>query len=308
MPPKTSAARTSDRSTPRSDGVSEVDVDLPDRPVEPERAGPVDRADRPEGTRSDRPRPPVPARCAARPGAGRTPRSRAARESDRSPCSSPTPMQTGIARSSSRRAGRKPSPRFASVVGQAHTVDPPAASRSSSWSVTWVACTIVVRSVKMPDVGQQLDRPHAVLGQALVDLARAARWRGCAPPCRWSCAYAAISSSQSRGSARTLCGARPTAALGGELLHPRQVVGDRGVAEPPLPLGGRLPGARAGVGAHQQHDLDAGVAGGGNAGLGHRVAVGVGRPARTGGAGSGTRRPPCTRRPPSRRRGGSATG
>ena len=82
------------------------------------------------------------------------------------------PMQRGMPRWSMRAAGRKPSARSASVVGHAQTVVPLCASRSSS-------APSRVRRVDDGDVAaeaagafQQLDRPAAVLGQALLDLAR----------------------------------------------------------------------------------------------------------------------------------------
>ena len=83
------------------------------------------------------------------------------------------------------------------------------ASRSSSAPSACVAWTTVVRSAETAAACEQLDRPHAVLGEALLDLARLlvgvdverqALPRGVRP----------ISSSQSRGQARTECGATPT--------------------------------------------------------------------------------------------------
>ena len=81
-------------------------------------------------------------------------------------------MQSGIPRSSRPSSGGKPSPRFASVVGQRQTPAPCSASRSSSRASACVAWTIVVRGPRQPGLGEELDRPEAVLGEALLDLAR----------------------------------------------------------------------------------------------------------------------------------------
>ncbi len=68
----------------------------------------------------------------------------------------------------------------------------------------------------------------------------------------------------------------PDAALPGQRLDPRQVRRHVRIAEAGLALGRWLAGTGAGVGTHQQHDLDAGIAGGRHGGLGHRVGVVVG--------------------------------
>ena len=59
-------------------------------------------------------------------------------------------MQRPMPRWRSRSTGRKPSPRFASVVGQAQTRAPAWPSRSSSRPSACVACTTVVRAVRQP--------------------------------------------------------------------------------------------------------------------------------------------------------------
>ena len=82
------------------------------------------------------------------------------------------PIERGMPRCSIRAAGRNPSARSASVVGQAQTVAPLSASRSSSAPSACVAWTTVVVRAEAAGVGQQLDRAAAVLGQALLDLAR----------------------------------------------------------------------------------------------------------------------------------------
>ena len=72
------------------------------------------------GPRRPRPR----ARCAGRSGGARSPRSRAPPRTDRGARWSRRRTRRGTPRSQSSAAGRKPSPRLASVVGQAHTVVP----------------------------------------------------------------------------------------------------------------------------------------------------------------------------------------
>ena len=82
------------------------------------------------------------------------------------------PMQSGILRCSIRAAGRKPSARSASVVGQAQTVVPLCGEQVELG-------TVGMRRVHDGDVRsetagalQQLDRPAPVLGEALLDLPR----------------------------------------------------------------------------------------------------------------------------------------
>ena len=82
------------------------------------------------------------------------------------------PIESGMPRCSIRAAGRNPSARSASVVGHAQTVAPVSASRSSSAPSACVAWTTVVWVAEAAGTGEQLDRPAAVLGQALLDLAR----------------------------------------------------------------------------------------------------------------------------------------
>ncbi len=81
-------------------------------------------------------------------------------------------MQSAIPRCSIRAAGRNPSARSASVVGQAQTVVPLWPSRSSSAPSAWVAWTTVDVRAEAAGAVEQLDRPAAVLGEALLDLAR----------------------------------------------------------------------------------------------------------------------------------------
>ena len=81
-------------------------------------------------------------------------------------------MQTGMPRCSIRAAGMKPSARSASVVGHAQTVVPLCASRSSSAPSACVAWTTVTCGPQAAGALEQLDRPAAVLGEALLDLPR----------------------------------------------------------------------------------------------------------------------------------------
>ena len=60
------------------------------------------------------------------------------------------PMQSGIPRVATRSAGRKPSPRSASVVGHAQIVAPWRRGDRARHRSACVACTIVVRSVRQP--------------------------------------------------------------------------------------------------------------------------------------------------------------
>ena len=62
------------------------------------------------------------------------------------------PMQSGIPRWSTRIAGMKPSPRSASVVGQAQIVEPLSRNRSSSAPLACVAWTTVVCGLKPGEV------------------------------------------------------------------------------------------------------------------------------------------------------------
>ena len=82
------------------------------------------------------------------------------------------PMHMPMPRSQSSCTGAKPSPRLASVVGQTQTRAFASASRSSSLRVG-VGC-MDDRRVRAEAAGlrQQLERAQAVLGEALLDLAR----------------------------------------------------------------------------------------------------------------------------------------
>ena len=81
-------------------------------------------------------------------------------------------MQSRMSRWRTRTAGRKPSPRSASVVGHAQIVEPLSRSRSSSAPFACVACTTVVRSPRQPQSASSSIGRRAVLGEALVDLPR----------------------------------------------------------------------------------------------------------------------------------------
>ena len=58
------------------------------------------------------------------------------------------------------------------MVGQVATIAPASASNEMSRSLTWMPWTIVVRSPEEAGAVEQLDRRAAVLGLALVQLAR----------------------------------------------------------------------------------------------------------------------------------------
>ena len=81
-------------------------------------------------------------------------------------------MQSGIPRCSTRIAGRKPSPRSASVVGQAQIVEPAVAEQVELGAVGVRRVDDRRPLAEAARVGEQLDRAHAVLGEALLDLAR----------------------------------------------------------------------------------------------------------------------------------------
>ena len=74
---------------------------------------------------------------------------------------------------------RRPSPRLASVLGQSTTPAPLRATASISAGVAWVAWTSCQRASSSAFARQPLDRPRAGGGEAVVDLARSARRRGC---------------------------------------------------------------------------------------------------------------------------------
>ena len=82
------------------------------------------------------------------------------------------PMQSGIPRSRTRATGRKPSPRFASVVGQTQIAR---AGLGEEVELALVGVRGVDDRRPRPEaagLGQELDRPEAVLGEAFLDLAR----------------------------------------------------------------------------------------------------------------------------------------
>ena len=81
-------------------------------------------------------------------------------------------MQSGIPRWRTRTAGRKPSPRSASVVGQAQIVAPLSRSEVELGAVGVCRVDDGRALAEAAASGEQLDRPAAVLRQALLDLAR----------------------------------------------------------------------------------------------------------------------------------------
>ena len=121
-------------------------------------------------------------------------------------------------------------------------------------------------------VGQELDRSAAVLGQALLDLAPLLA--GVDVDDHPGALGVAGDLLEPPARARPHAVRRqadPPGMRGGEVVDAPQVGGDVGIAEPALARRGRE--ARTGplVGGHEQDDLDAGVGGGGDRRLGHRV-------------------------------------
>ena len=193
-------------STPRERGV--VEVDRRRRASARGRARPRPRRSRSE-QRLDRDR-----RCGGRSRGARSPRARAAPRAGRCGRSSRSRCRSRSRARSSASTGAKPSPRFASVVGQRQTRAPASASRSSS-------CVVGVRGV---DDGRARARGspcgraarsggrRARRGTPRSRAAARRRGRGAASPRRPR--SAPISSSQSAGQARTEWGATPTRIAG----------------------------------------------------------------------------------------------
>ena len=120
-------------------------------------------------------------------------------------------------------AGRKPSPRFPSVVGHAHTLEPRSASSPSSRSSAWVAWTTVVRRPRNPVSARSSTGliPCSSLHSSIS--------RGCSSAWMWRGrsfrrAYSPILSSHARGTALTLCAATPTLTRARPFAHPRSVI------------------------------------------------------------------------------------
>ena len=82
------------------------------------------------------------------------------------------PMQSGIARVRTRSAGRKPSPRSASVVGQAQIVAPASREEIELGAVGVRRCDDRRSLTEAARAREELDRPAAVLREALLDLLR----------------------------------------------------------------------------------------------------------------------------------------
>ena len=154
-----------------------------------------------------------------------------------------------IPRWRTRSTGRKPSPRFASVVGHTQMRAPACPSRSSSRPSACVACTTVVRGPRQPQSASSSIGRSAVLGEALLDLARLlVRVHVQRQPVlrRRS---AELLEPVARAGAHGVGGDADADACGAELLEPAQVVGDRRLAE--------AVDAAARVGDVEEHELDA---------------------------------------------------
>ena len=89
-------------------------------------------------------------------------------------------MQIPMPRVQTRSTGRKPSPRFASVVGHAQMRAPACASRSSSAPSACVACTTVVRSERQPV------RSSSSIGRMPCSARHSSISRGCSSACTCS--------------------------------------------------------------------------------------------------------------------------
>ena len=140
--PWTSAAGTSAGSTPASDRWPRS-TSMPGHSSSPSALRPACRADRQQLARRG-------SRCGAASCRRAMPSSSRSSSSGSIRTFESEPMQSGIPRSSSPASGGKPSPRFASVVGQRQTPAPCSARRSSSRSSACVAWTTVVRGPRQP--------------------------------------------------------------------------------------------------------------------------------------------------------------
>ena len=120
------------------------------------------------------------------------------------------PMQRPISRWQTRATGRKPSPRLASVVGQAQMREPASRRRSSSWPSACVACTTVERGPRQPARASSSIGRRPCSAQALVDLARLLVGVDVQRQLVLGARSARARSSASAGQARTEWGATPT--------------------------------------------------------------------------------------------------
>ena len=101
-----------------------------------------------------------------------SPRSRAPPRTGRGARSSRSRTRPAPPRCHSSAAGRKPSPRLASVVGQAQTVAPRLRRAGRARRARVGRVDDGRRAPEQAAVVEQLDRPQAVLGERLLDLAR----------------------------------------------------------------------------------------------------------------------------------------
>ena len=187
------------------------------------------------------------------------------------------PMQSGIERSRTAATRRKPSPRSASVVGQAQMRAPAPASRSSSSSFACVAWTIVVRAVRQPVSAS------SSIGRQSCSSRHSSISRGCSSAWMWSgssslAAYRPISSSHVAGAGADGVGGNAD--------------GDAGSCAATRPRRGRRRPTAAACGRGRRARRRRG---------GARTRCPPRRPPRPPRTprrrrGSGTRRPPCTRR------------
>ena len=166
-----SASGRSSSATPRRSGWSRSTAIVPAAPSSspsPRLARPLRHSSRPQVAGARRA-----ARGACRPRGGRASRARASPRTGR--CG---PASRCRARAARPRRGRPapggcPSPRLPSVVGHETTIVPLSGQqRRCPPASTWMPWTTLVRGPRKPGAVQQLDGRDAVLGAALVQLAR----------------------------------------------------------------------------------------------------------------------------------------
>ena len=97
------------------------------------------------------------------------------------------PTESRIPRARISSAGRNPSPRFPSVVGQAHTDAPCSESRSSSFSLACVAWIIVVRVRRNPALASSsMGRIPCSVWHSSISRSCSSAWMCSGRPLRWA--------------------------------------------------------------------------------------------------------------------------
>ena len=149
------------------------------------------------------------------------------------------PMQSAIPRCSIRAAGRKPSARSASVVGQAQTVVPLCASRSSSAPSACVAWTTVTCGPRQPV------RSRSSIGRQPCSARHSSISRGCSSA--WMCSGRLLGrrvapellEPLARAGADGVGGKADADAVGAQRLELAQILGRRLLAHPRQPAAAR---------------------------------------------------------------------